>query len=674
MSDSSAPTRKRSASTAKEAKKRKVNVACLYCKRSHMNCSSDRPCERCTRRGIAHLCIEDGQSGPSSSSSTVAPPLPQPIPANADPLKVKIQQPVPNVSPSNSGSHSSYESFDSSSSSTIFPAPTSVPHPPPSDFYFAGPNIQHVPPTSEPSIPPLPPTPGPLQPPPQQHPPPHQTFAHPPSAYYPQRIPLALAPTPLETTPITSPRTWTGMEDANMNGLGGHGMDQAGIEGLAEMFGKGGDEWGSLSGFLDSLDLPISASASNQPSPSGGNSFSPFPFLNNGAVQSPSNGISNPPTPGFTNGFQHDPLDQRHSQLMALFESYKARLPSTFPHPTVNPNSKTSFPPLQSPLLPPPPAPTSNSSSSSNHQQQQQPQIRYPAPLQPPPHQAPTPLPVPAPAPSSSSGHSNHSHHSQLSPYPLHHPLLQQQQSLQPQNQQQLIQYSQLPIPSALAPPVKSFAEILQAKYESSELAKAEEGWDWERGWAKLDDWMRENVSTASSTRIHSPLSIFRPTVRAILAGLTKEDKVLVEESFQRMLLNYDRVLNVVKTPSCLWRRTGEIFKANVEFANLIGVHIDWFRDGKVGIYELMKEDSAVNFWEQYFQVGFDRTRKAVLTTCTLSAPTRLLTPPGGRKSSSKSSSSTKRKVEIPCCFSFTVQRDSWGVPVVVMGNFLEIA
>ena len=52
------------------------------------------------------------------------------------------------------------------------------------------------------------------------------------------------------------------------------------------------------------------------------------------------------------------------------------------------------------------------------------------------------------------------------------------------------------------------------------------------------------SVSTASSTRIHSPLSIFRPTVRAILAGLTKEDKVLVEESFQRMLLNYDRVFN----------------------------------------------------------------------------------------------------------------------------------
>lgn len=127
----------------------------------------------------------------------------------------------------------------------------------------------------------------------------------------------------------------------------------------------------------------------------------------------------------------------------------------------------------------------------------------------------------------------------------------------------------------------------------------------------------------------------------------------------------------MVKTPSCLWRRTGEIFKANGEFAALVGVNLDWFRDGRVGIYELMKEDSAVNFWEQYFQVGFDRSRKAVLTTCTLLPPPRLLVPPGKRPSYSKP---PKKRAEIPCCFSFTVQRDSWGVPVVVMGQFMGIA
>jgi hypothetical protein len=67
--------------------------------------------------------------------------------------------------------------------------------------------------------------------------------------------------------------------------------------------------------------------------------------------------------------------------------------------------------------------------------------------------------------------------------------------------------------------------------------------------------------------------------------------------------------------PACLWRRTGEIFKGNTEFAKLIGVDPadlldvrsnfytvqDWFMihlQGRLTIYEMMSEDSAVNFFE----------------------------------------------------------------------------
>lgn len=68
--------------------------------------------------------------------------------------------------------------------------------------------------------------------------------------------------------------------------------------------------------------------------------------------------------------------------------------------------------------------------------------------------------------------------------------------------------------------------------------------------------------------------------------------------------------------PACLWRRTGEIYKANREFAELVGVDGYMLRDvgphhshplqarlisstqGRLCIYELMAEDSAVNYWE----------------------------------------------------------------------------
>lgn len=74
--------------------------------------------------------------------------------------------------------------------------------------------------------------------------------------------------------------------------------------------------------------------------------------------------------------------------------------------------------------------------------------------------------------------------------------------------------------------------------------------------------------------------------------------------------------------PACLWRRTGEIYKGNKEFAALVNVPLEMLREvspiisesaifvneddsnscflfqGRLCIYELMAEESAVNYWE----------------------------------------------------------------------------
>lgn len=43
----------------KSHKRRKVNHACVYCRRSHMTCDSQRPCTRCIKRDIGHLCHDE---------------------------------------------------------------------------------------------------------------------------------------------------------------------------------------------------------------------------------------------------------------------------------------------------------------------------------------------------------------------------------------------------------------------------------------------------------------------------------------------------------------------------------------------------------------------------------------------------------------------------------------
>lgn len=56
-------------------KRRKVNHACLYCRRSHMTCDLARPCTRCVKRNIGHLCHDEprGDHESRKSRSVLAP-------------------------------------------------------------------------------------------------------------------------------------------------------------------------------------------------------------------------------------------------------------------------------------------------------------------------------------------------------------------------------------------------------------------------------------------------------------------------------------------------------------------------------------------------------------------------------------------------------------------------
>lgn len=64
---------------AKKPRRSKVAEACRFCRRSHMSCDAGRPCSRCVKRDIAHLCRDE----PISSLSAPPPHPPSPAPASA---------------------------------------------------------------------------------------------------------------------------------------------------------------------------------------------------------------------------------------------------------------------------------------------------------------------------------------------------------------------------------------------------------------------------------------------------------------------------------------------------------------------------------------------------------------------------------------------------------------
>ncbi|GMM44322.1 Rds2 protein [Pichia kluyveri] len=203
--------------------------------------------------------------------------------------------------------------------------------------------------------------------------------------------------------------------------------------------------------------------------------------------------------------------------------------------------------------------------------------------------------------------------------------------------------------PTTEISPEERLKQVINAKLEAGLL----QPYNYAKGYQRLQTYMDNYMSSSSRSRILKPLSTFRPGFRAIAKTLKDIDLILVEESFERMLLDYDRVFTSMAIPACLWRRTGEIYRGNKEFASLVNVSIEDLKNGKLTIYELMTEESSVNFWEKYGAIAFDKTQKAVLTSCNLR--TR-----DGRKKKN-------------CCFSFTIRRDRYNIPSCIVGNFIPI-
>jgi len=228
---------------------------------------------------------------------------------------------------------------------------------------------------------------------------------------------------------------------------------------------------------------------------------------------------------------------------------------------------------------------------------------------------------------------------------------IQRPASVRPEERAQETYYLTAADPSQDIPEEK-LKQVLKAKLEAGLLKP----FNHVKGYARLGQYMEKHMQPSSRKKILAKLDEFRPKFRERTQSLTDLDLVHVEEWFEKCLLEYDRVFASMAVPACLWRRTGEIFRGNKEFAELINVPIEQMRDGKLAIYELVVEESAVSYWQKFGTIAFDTSQKAMLTSCHLknpdpNAPDKL----------------------IPCCFSFTIRRDQFDIPALIIGNFMPI-
>ncbi|KAJ2748922.1 Transcription factor, partial [Coemansia sp. BCRC 34490] len=82
--------------------------------------------------------------------------------------------------------------------------------------------------------------------------------------------------------------------------------------------------------------------------------------------------------------------------------------------------------------------------------------------------------------------------------------------------------------------------QIINAKYEAGILKP----YNYVSGYTRMQRFMETNISKQNIIRILDVLNTFRPTFRSIAQSLTDIDLLLVEEGFERLLLDYDNVFN----------------------------------------------------------------------------------------------------------------------------------
>ncbi|CEH18504.1 related to rds2-regulator of drug sensitivity [Ceraceosorus bombacis] len=641
----------------KDTRKRKVGTACIYCRRSHMTCDESRPCKRCIKRDIGHLCHDEatqssvsaanprrgsssatvtasGAAGDSSTHGTakVTPP--------AGTSKITKQRKGEGAQHAKVGAPPEGGPMTARSPAGMGPAPhleigeatDDSSGAPPGDLSIVAPPVG-------------------------------EGMSRPDSG---EQVSLANPPNGLITPNAASAYSnlgqlpsagwsWGGtgasaLGGAGFLGLGGGAADEHGFSATGDA--AGGLEFSILSEFLESLDGPTGLS-----SPSNGGAWgqaasssqaqaTPRLFSNALGESASRDGVVPSSDWGASGGMGSTPISSAGIMLDATLSSMAPSSPSTMGmmprHSNQNNNDVFGTPGARHRTR-------GLSTSSMNGPGGMGSRLAFTT--------APTPASVAAAA-NAATGPEGEASGSSMSP-------------LLPSTTPRSGENASLSVVTgaptaagagngAYAPVLKGFSsktekffltaadqndatreerlgKVIQAKYDAGLLRP----YNHVNGYARLNRWMESHCSPASRRRILKPLSVFRPAFRAVAQQLTNIDLIYIEEAFERLLLDYDRVFSTQGIPACLWRRTGEIYKGNREFAELLGVGIEQLREGRLCIYELMDEESAVNYWEKYGAVSFDPGQKAVLTSCVLKIRTASFASGGwaaaGRPSSNSS-------------------------------------
>ena len=96
--------------------------------------------------------------------------------------------------------------------------------------------------------------------------------------------------------------------------------------------------------------------------------------------------------------------------------------------------------------------------------------------------------------------------------------------------------------------PAQGLKQIIQAKFEAGLLKP----FNYAQSYHELMNYMQQ-FNPTSTSRVLMSISNFKPFFRQVSAYQTDIDLILVEEKFEKLLIEYDRVLSCMGIPSACW-------------------------------------------------------------------------------------------------------------------------
>lgn len=162
-------------------------------------------------------------------------------------------------------------------------------------------------------------------------------------------------------------------------------------------------------------------------------------------------------------------------------------------------------------------------------------------------------------------------------------------------------------------------------------------------------------------------IASYRPTFISAHKNLLKpHDLLFLEMSFQRSLIDYEKLLLFNSSPSIIWRRTGEIVSISNDLLSILGFNLSEILSKRTFIMELMYDDeSIINYFKLFKSVAVGNLHLSIITKC------KLMKNSSAAFNNEASDVADREYIEF--CSAWTVKRDPFDIPMLIIGQFLPI-